>query len=61
MNVAGIQNGSLKPQNIGDKHDSDSLWLRIPFGFTHHGEVLIEGEGDERTGCLSCDGGQLLN
>lgn len=42
-------------------HNSNSLWLGIPFGFTLHGEVLIEGEGDERAGCLSCDGGQLLN
>lgn len=41
--------------------DSNSLWLGIPFGFTHHGEVLIEEEGDERAGRLSCDGGQLLN
>lgn len=41
--------------------DPNSLWLGIPFGFTLHGEVLIEGESNERAGRLSCDGGQLLN
>lgn len=38
-----------------------SLWLGIPFGFARHGEVLVEREGDERAGRLSCDSGQLLN
>lgn len=37
------------------------LWFRIPFGFTRHGEALVEREGDERAGWLSGDGGQLLN
>lgn len=41
--------------------DSYSLWLRIPFGLTRHGEALIKREGDERAGSLICDGGQLLN
>lgn len=38
-----------------------SLWLGIPFGFAHHGEAFIKGEGDESAGRLSRDGGQLLN
>lgn len=38
-----------------------SLWLGIPFGFTRHGEVLVERECNERAGRLICDGGQLFN
>lgn len=38
-----------------------SLWLGVPFGFTRHGEALVEREGDEGAGRLRRDGGQLLN
>lgn len=51
----------LCPPHLKSCEDEDSLWLGIPFGFTLHGEVLIEGEGDEGAGGLSRDGGQLLN